>query len=60
VIDVLGRRVHTIAGGTWGAGVHSLTWDGAGRDGRAAAPGLYFVRVRTPGGTFVRRLVMRD
>jgi subtilisin family serine protease len=60
VIDVLGRRVHTLADGTWAEGVHRISWDGIGRDGRAAAPGLYFVRVRTGAGTLVRRLVVRD
>jgi len=60
VIDVGGRRVHSLGGGTWTTGVHRITWDGAGRDGRRTAPGLYFVRVRTDAGTLVRRLVVRD
>jgi flagellar hook assembly protein FlgD len=60
VIDVGGRRVHSLGGGTWTTGVHRITWDGAGRDGHRAAPGLYFVRVRTDAGTLVRRLVVRD
>jgi subtilisin family serine protease len=60
VIDVGGRRVQSLGGGTWAAGVHRITWDGAGRDGRRAAPGLYFVRVKTAKGTLVRRLVVRD
>jgi flagellar hook assembly protein FlgD len=52
--------VQSLGGGTWAAGVHRITWDGAGRDGRRAAPGLYFVRVKTAKGTLVRRLVVRD
>jgi flagellar hook assembly protein FlgD len=60
VIDVGGRRVQSLGGGTWLAGVHRIMWDGAGRDGRRVAPGLYFVRVGTAAGTLVRRLMVRD
>ena len=60
VIDVGGRRVQSLGGGPWLAGAHRITWDGTGRDGRRAAPGLYFVRVGTAAGTLVRRLVVRD
>jgi len=60
VIDVGGRRVRSLGGGTWLAGLHRITWDGAGRDGRRATPGLYFVRVQTAVGSLVQRLVMRD
>jgi hypothetical protein len=49
--------VRTLADGERAAGEHRLSWDGAGDDGRAVAPGLYFARLATPGAESVRRLV---
>ncbi len=49
LLDCTGRRVRTLADGSFAAGAHALAWDGAGEDGRAAAPGLYFARLATPG-----------
>src|SRR5690349_18088216 len=50
VHDPAGRRVRTLAEGDWlAAGAHTVEWDGRRDDGRACAPGLYFVRVQSPG-----------
>ncbi len=46
VFDVRGRLVRTLAaGGILPAGRHRLDWDGRIADGRAAASGVYFVRL---------------
>jgi hypothetical protein len=58
VLDVQGRLVATLADGEFGAGRHERAWDGATTRGRAA--GLYFVRLRTPDGRLVRRVVLLD
>ena len=52
VSDVQGRETAVLAGGTWEAGVHEVTWRGA-----AVRPGLYFVRLVAPGRAFEQRLV---
>ena len=58
VFDVLGRGVRVLARGEWrAAGSQSLAWDGRGADGRDAAAGVYFVRLRTDGGSWTRGVI---
>jgi flagellar hook capping protein FlgD len=59
VHDAAGRRLRTLADGVWlGAGPHALDWDGRRDDGRACAPGRYFVRVQA-GGRIERTTVVK-
>jgi hypothetical protein len=54
VLDVLGRRVAELAGGTLSAGRHGAVWSRA-----AGVPaGLYLVRYEWPGGSATRRLAL--
>ena len=53
IFDIRGRMVRRVAGGLFGAGVHSLRWDGAMAAGQPSAPGVYFARLRL-GGTMVQ------
>jgi subtilisin family serine protease len=46
VYDVSGRRVRRIVDGIRTGGPQEASWDGRDDRGRAAAPGLYFVRTR--------------
>ncbi|MGD9140045.1 MAG: C39 family peptidase [bacterium] len=57
VFDVTGRLVRTLARGEYGAGDHSVAWDGTDGRGGPAAPGVYFVRCATTAESHVRRLV---
>jgi hypothetical protein len=57
VYDVAGRLVSRLGRGRVGAGAHDVTWDGRDESGRAAAAGVYFVRLSADGGTATRRLV---
>ncbi len=50
IYDVSGRRVATLCDGPRTAGTHAASWDGRDADGAAAAPGLYFARLRAAGG----------
>jgi len=54
VFDPQGRRVATLASGAWSPGSHRATWAAASR----AAPGLYLVRFRYPGGQAQCRVVL--
>jgi len=57
VLDITGRRVATLVSGVLAAGVHELSWDGTGAGGERAAPGVYLVRVKTPGFEKTQRIV---
>ena len=57
VLDLSGRRVATIAGETFSAGTHSISWNGNTAGGDRAAPGVYLVRVRWPGYERTQRIV---
>ena len=58
VFDERGARVRTLASGYMGAGPRHLHWDGHDDGGRAVRAGLYFVRVRAPGRSDRRKLVL--
>jgi len=57
IFDAAGRRVRTVASGPYGAGVYSIAWDGRDASGGSAAPGLYFVRLKTNDATLERRII---
>lgn len=57
VYDATGRLVRSVARGPFTAGQYSLAWDGRDAAGNPAAPGLYFVRLKTGEGTFQKRMV---
>jgi hypothetical protein len=60
VIDIVGRRVRNLAGGSLPAGEHLLRWDSRDDDGRIVSTGVYFVRVRANGlEETVRAVVLR-
>ena len=56
ILDAAGRRVATLASGPRDPGDYSFAWDGRGRDGRAAPPGVYLLRVALDGGVLTRTL----
>jgi hypothetical protein len=62
VFDLRGRRLATLAEGSWPAGWHTATWDGRDQAGQPAASGTYLarLRVRDPAGdyTFVQRMTL--
>jgi hypothetical protein len=60
VLDVSGRRIATLAHGTFPAGTHELRWSGHDATGALAHPGVYFARLTTPTRTFTQRFVRMD
>ncbi len=47
LFDVTGRHVRSLAQGTrYLSGIHAVPWDGRSADGRRAAAGVYYYRVR--------------
>jgi Fe-S cluster biogenesis protein NfuA len=57
VLDVRGRRAWESESMPLTAGKHVLAWDGQTSDGRMAADGVYFLRVRGSGLEVSRRVV---
>lgn len=58
VCDVSGRRVATLARGTFAAGERTFTWDGRTAGGAPAAAGVYFVRLHAGMTTRTVRAVL--
>ncbi|MEZ4654501.1 MAG: FG-GAP-like repeat-containing protein [Candidatus Eisenbacteria bacterium] len=58
IYDAQGRRIRTLVDGLRTAGAHSARWDG--RDGRGvdAPAGVYFARLRAPGGAETARAIV--
>ncbi len=58
ITDVLGRRVRDVAHGLQlTAGPHTVAWDGRRDNGSNASAGVYFVTLKTEGGTFSRMVI---
>jgi hypothetical protein len=57
VLDLAGRRVWAHAG-EYDAGGHAVRWDGVASRSERPGAGLYFVRLVTPAGTRLQRLVL--
>jgi hypothetical protein len=58
VYGVTGRRIATLLDGTAERGFHAVTWHGRNDRGRIVAPGVYFMRIETAGGTAARSMIM--
>lgn len=58
VYDVRGRRLRLLADRAYDRGLHSEVWDGFDDRGARVASGVYFVRVKTPTHSDVRRAVL--
>ncbi|HXV12698.1 MAG TPA: FlgD immunoglobulin-like domain containing protein [Candidatus Krumholzibacteria bacterium] len=58
VYDAAGRFVARLASGVFPAGEHDLSWDGRDHAGRAAASGVYFLRVRAGTARETLKLVL--
>ena len=58
VFDAVGRRASEVAGGWFGAGRHSTTWQGTDERGEPLPPGLYWIRLQAAGVLQTRRTVL--
>ena len=58
VFDLRGRRVARLVDGVRTAGPHETTWDGRDDAGRAAAAGVYLVRLRGAGAATSAKMVL--
>lgn len=58
VHDLRGRHVVTLVDGRRAAGEHAVTWDGRREDGRAAAAGVYLVRIQGAGSSQAAKITL--
>jgi len=56
--DVTGRVVRTLEKGAFGAGRHTVTWDARDASGARVRPGVYWLRLATPGSAITRPVVV--
>jgi hypothetical protein len=56
VHDLAGRRVRTLARGSYAAGRNSVTWDGRADDGRPLHAGVYLLRLTGDGRSATRQV----
>ena len=59
VLDLQGRRVRSLATSKFAAGRHTCEWDARDETGKQVRPGVYLVRMSTPGEKFMQRVVLR-
>ena len=60
VVDVRGRRLATLRAGFMSVGHHVVHWNATDDQGRRLARGLYFIRLRFPGGSRASRVLVLD
>ena len=58
IYDAAGKRIKTLAERHYPAGHHEIVWNGASGEGRMAASGVYFVRMKLDEMTAVRKIVL--
>ena len=58
ILDVTGRSVASLDQGPRSAGVHLARWDGRDARRRAAAPGVYFLRIDVAGQASAGRVLL--
>jgi len=58
VYDIQGRLVKSLAGGVFGAGLHTFEWDGKDTGGRYAGPGVYFCSLSSGSAVSLKKIVM--
>ena len=56
IYDAMGRIVATLADGSYAAGYHSFSWNGADAIGNLLPAGLYFYRLQTAAGTQMKQM----
>lgn len=58
IFDMLGRKVSTLADGSYQAGIHQVTWDGRSMSGQSLSSGIYFYRLRADDLDQTRKMLL--
>jgi hypothetical protein len=58
ILDLNGRSVRTLTGGTILAGNHEITWDGTNDDGNRVPDGVYICRLSAKTGVVTKKIIV--
>jgi hypothetical protein len=58
VVDAAGRRIATLAQGSWPYGAHKVIWEGRDDQGKSAPSGTYFIRFQSDEVTQSRKVML--
>jgi len=58
VFDMTGKRVATVSNEVYGAGSHTVEWNGKDSSGRAVSSGAYLVRMETEGQAESKKIML--
>jgi hypothetical protein len=58
VFDINGHLVRSLYSGKQSVGSHFIAWNGRNQQGKAAAIGVYYIRVELPGKTYNKKLLL--
>jgi len=58
VFNIRGQKVRTLVSGVYGAGEHSVVWNGVSDTGQSVGSGVYFYRMSASGFTGVRKMLL--
>lgn len=58
VFNLLGQKIATLANQVFGAGEHTIEWNGRDDAGQPVTSGVYFYRLDTPGYSQTRKMVL--
>jgi hypothetical protein len=58
IYNIRGQHIRTLVNGVYGAGTHSVTWNGTDDYGRNVSSGMYLYRMTTGEYTSVRRMML--
>jgi len=58
VYNILGREVKTLVDADLSQGYQTATWDGSNTDGRPAASGIYFYKIKTGDAVQTRKMIL--
>ena len=58
IYDVSGRKIRTLVDGVRGAGAHRVEWNGVDESGQTVSAGVYYYKLRTAEGQWVRKMAL--
>ncbi len=58
IFNILGNEIATLVDGALNAGYHSVRWQGSQLDGTPAASGMYLIRLETPQGQQMGKMLL--
>jgi hypothetical protein len=58
IYNVLGRRIRTLASGSFDAGFYTISWDGRDESGESLSSGMYFYSLRVGDKNLTKKMIL--